>query len=87
MDVSQIGKRVWGERAIGYDYVYFQLIGRGNVMRKRTEIENVSDDYLKTLEEVKEQYQQYVKVSELYRLLIQKGRNPYNMSLPARNIP
>ena len=33
MDVSQIGKRVWGERAIGYDYVYFQLIGRGNVMR------------------------------------------------------
>ena len=27
-----------------------------------------SDDYLKTLEEVKKQYQQYVDVSELYKL-------------------
>ena len=78
---------MWGECAIGYDYVYFQLIGQGNVMRERTEIENVSDDYLKTLEEVKEQYQQYVEVSELYTLPIQKGEDPVQYEPPSPEHP
>lgn len=41
-------------------------------MSKKTKTKNVSDDYLKTLEEVKKQYQQYVEVSELYKLPVQK---------------
>lgn len=41
-------------------------------MSKKTKTENVSDDYLKTLEKVKKQYQQYVEVSELYKLPVQK---------------
>ena len=41
-------------------------------MRDRTKKEKVSDDYLKTLEEVKKQYQQYVEISGLYTLPIQK---------------
>ena len=32
------------------------------------ETDSVSDDYLKVLEEVKKQYQQYVEVSGLYEL-------------------
>lgn len=39
-------------------------------MSKKTE--TGSEDYLKTLEEIKKQYQQYVEVSELYKLPIQK---------------
>ncbi len=38
-------------------------------MPERTKTKQVSDDYLKTLEEVKKQYQQYVEVSNLYKLL------------------
>ena len=37
-------------------------------MTERTEAEKVSDDYLKTLEVVKKQYQQYIEVTELYKL-------------------
>ena len=37
-------------------------------MAKRSKSKKVSEDYLKTLEEVKRQYQQYVEVSELYQL-------------------
>ena len=35
-----------------------------------------TSDYLKTLEEVKKQYQQYVEVSELYTLPVQKEQEP-----------
>ncbi len=37
-------------------------------MSKNTEKNQVSDDYLETLEVVKKQYQQYVELSELYKL-------------------
>ena len=37
-------------------------------MSKNTEKNQVSDDYLETLEVVKKQYQQYVEVSDLYKL-------------------
>ena len=42
-------------------------------MAKRAKSKKVSEDYLKTLEEVKKQYQQYVEVSELYNLPTQKN--------------
>ena len=41
-------------------------------MSERLEKENPSDDYLRTLEEVRKQYQQYVEVSELYKLPTRK---------------
>lgn len=37
-------------------------------MPEKTATERFSDNYLKTLEEVKKQYQQYMEVSELYKL-------------------
>ncbi len=41
-------------------------------MSEKAEREKISADYLKTLEEVKSQYQQYVEVSELYALPTRK---------------
>lgn len=41
-------------------------------MCKDSETDAITEDYLKTLEEVKKQYQQYVEVSELYALPIRK---------------
>lgn len=41
-------------------------------MSKKIQTGKASDDYLKTLEAVKKQYRQYVEVSELYTLPIQK---------------
>ena len=37
-------------------------------MDEKTETEPVPDDYLKMLEKVKEQYQQYLEVSEVLRV-------------------
>ena len=41
-------------------------------MSKKIQTGRSSDDYLKTLEAVEKQYRQYVEVSELYKLPIQK---------------
>ena len=41
-----------------------------------------SADYLETLEEVKKQYQQYVEVSGLYELPIQKEEEVYTIPAP-----
>ncbi len=42
-------------------------------MPETTETKQISDSYyLKMLEEVKEQYQQYVEVSKLYELPVQR---------------
>lgn len=41
-------------------------------MTKRTEIKQTQNAYLETLEQVKKQYQQYIKVSKLYDLPTQK---------------
>ena len=55
-------------------------------MSERTKTENVSDDYLKTLEEVKKQYQQYVEISELYKLPMQK-EEPVQYQPPSMEYP
>lgn len=41
-------------------------------MSEKTTSDKVTADYLKTLEEVKRQYKQYVEVSRLYELPAQK---------------
>ena len=51
------------------------------------EAEKVLDDYLKTLEEVKKQYQQYVEVSELYKLPIQKKEEIVRYQPPSLEHP
>ena len=45
-------------------------------MCKESREDAVTEDYLKTLEEVKKQYQQYMEVSELYTLPIQREEKP-----------
>jgi hypothetical protein len=45
-------------------------------MCKGSKTDAITEDYLKTLEEVKKQYQQYVEVSELYTLPMQKEEEP-----------
>ena len=55
-------------------------------MSDRTE-KNVSDDYLKTLEEVKKQYQQYVEISGLYTLPIQQEEGPIQYQPPSLEHP
>ena len=51
------------------------------------ETEKVPDDYLKTLEEVKKQYQQYVEVSELYTLPIQQKEEIVHYQPPSPDHP
>ena len=51
------------------------------------ETEAASDDYLKTLEEVKKQYQQYVEVSELYKLPITKQESRVQYRPPSPQYP
>ena len=54
-------------------------------MSKKTETD--SEDYLKMLEEVKKQYQQYVEVSELYKLPIQKEEEILQYQPPSPEHP
>ena len=56
-------------------------------MPERNETEKVSFDYLKTLEEVQKQYQQYMEVSELYKLPIQKEEEPVQYQPPSPEHP
>lgn len=56
-------------------------------MGNKPQRENVSDDYLETLEKVKEQYQQYVEVRELYKLPIQKKEEPAQYQPPSLQHP
>lgn len=56
-------------------------------MSKRTETEHVSDDYLQTLKEVKKQYQQYVEVSDLYKLPMQKESETIQYQPPSSEHP
>ncbi len=56
-------------------------------MCEENETEAVLDDYLKTLEEVKKQYQQYVEVSELYKLPMQKAEEPVQYQPPSLEHP
>ena len=56
-------------------------------MSKKTKTKNVSEDYLKTLEKVKKQYQQYVEVSEIYKLPMQKEEEPLQYQPPSIEHP
>ena len=56
-------------------------------MPEKTETGKVSDDYLRTLEEVKKQYEQYVEVSELYKLPIQKAEEKTQYQPPSIEHP
>ncbi len=56
-------------------------------MSERAEPEKVSDDYLKTLARVKKQYQQYVEVSALYALPLQKEEETIHYQSPSREHP
>ena len=56
-------------------------------MPKKTEADRVSESYLKTLEEVKRQYQQYVEVSELYNLPIQNEEETIQYQPPSPDHP
>ena len=56
-------------------------------MRDRTKKEKVSNDYLKTLEKVKKQYQQYVEISGLYTLPIQQEEEPIQYQPPSLENP
>ena len=49
--------------------------------------EKKSLDYLKTLEEVKKQYQQYVEISGLYTLPIQQEEGPIQYLPPSLDHP
>ena len=46
-----------------------------------------SEDYLKTLEKVKEQYEQYLEISELYKLPIQKEEEEILVHPPSPENP
>lgn len=56
-------------------------------MPEKTEAEKVTDDYLKTLEEVKTQYRQYAEVSRLYKLPIQKEEQTVQYQPPSPEHP
>ncbi len=56
-------------------------------MPESVEIKKVSVDYLKTLEEVQKQYQQYVEVSELYKLPIHKKEEAVRYQPPSPEHP
>ena len=56
-------------------------------MPKKTKADTVSESYLKTLEEVKRQYQQYVEVSELYNLPIQNEEETIQYQPPSPDHP
>ena len=56
-------------------------------MSERAETDKVSNDYLKTLERVKKQYEQYVEVSELYKLPIQKEEETIQYQSPSPEHP
>lgn len=56
-------------------------------MPERNETEKVSVDYMKTLEEVQKQYQQYMEVSEHYKLPIQMEEEPVQYQPPSPEHP
>ena len=56
-------------------------------MPERTETGRTSDDYLRTLEEVKKQYEQYVEVSELCKLPIQRAKEEAQCHPPSLEHP
>lgn len=70
--------------ATPYEIFYGQ---EENTMSKKIQTGKASDDYLKTLEAVKKQYRQYVEVSELYKLPIQKEEETIQYYPPSPERP
>ena len=59
-----------------------------NDMAEQTGSDRVSNDYLETLEKVKQQYEQYVEVSKLYELsTTQEAEKPYQCRPASREYP
>ena len=56
-------------------------------MTEKPQTANASNDYLRTLEKVKKQYQQYVEVSELYTLPIHKEEETIRYRPPSPENP
>ena len=56
------------------------------IMNKQTS-EEISEDYLETLEKVKEQYQQYVEISGLYELPTSNTEQQVEYQPPTFNNP
>ena len=56
-------------------------------MKPTSQPRSVSEDYLQTLEQVKKQYQQYVEVSELYKLPIGKAERTSKYAPPSPERP
>jgi len=56
-------------------------------MKMKIEDKKTLDDYLKTLEKVKKQYQQYVEVSELYTLPVQREQESIQYKPPSLEYP
>ena len=56
-------------------------------MCKGSKTDAITEDYLKTLEEVKKQYQQYVEVSELYELPIHEEEEAVLYQPPSQDYP
>lgn len=52
-------------------------------MKPMSQPKSVSEDCLRTLEQVKEQYQQYVEISELYKLPIGKEERTIRYAPPS----
>ena len=56
-------------------------------MSRKIPDENVAERYLKTLEEVKKQYQRYVEISELYDLPASKKEEAPQYQPPSHKHP
>ena len=56
-------------------------------MSESAPTQTLSDDYLKTLEKVKKQYEQYIEVSELYKLPINKQEDEVHYQPPSPEHP
>lgn len=76
-----------GARVLLKACLFFRNLTSQEVAVMRTKKEKISDDYLKTLEKVKEQYQQYVEISGLYTLPIQQEEEPIQYQPPSLENP
>ena len=63
------------------------MAGRKEAKEVQSPSKEGTDDYLNTLKEVEQQYQQYMDVSELYKLPIQMEQEPIQYQPPSLEHP
>ena len=63
------------------------MAGRKEAKEVQSPTKGGTDDYLNTLKEVEQQYQQYMDVSELYKLPIQTEQEPIQYQPPSLEHP